>query len=349
MAAAAQLLHTVGITHACLCATALLWGNTARDFHSQSHQAQVELAPLAGCRTPRAFAVKPAFESVAVGLERAQTLLPVLQALATSEPVSIDLWRVAAQSSTVFAEAVANVGAAGRSQQWCGVFSEAASLTKAYIEQAALLPPLPGQEPVPLRDDWSQGHYYAPCLRHRRPVVFTAAGGAPGGAVCRVAPKGCTKRVLCSSDFSPGIFVVTCGHGFIYGYSLMRDFESPRTPFELFSNRVACPASTTIVYDNGCHLLSYGLNRFAKFWSQARVLVDCLHYKGHCACSKCFDSSVYTLKDFNSQACEQFNAFLSRAAPSFHQMTSRSCMIWMFSHCMAWNMRLAAREARGTG
>ena len=77
------------------------------------------------------------------------------------------------------------------------------------------------------------------------------------------------------------------------------------------------------MYDNGCHLLAYGLNRFASFWTRARVLVDCLHYRGHCACSKCFDASVYQFKDFNSQACEQVNAFLKRSAPSFHQMTSR--------------------------
>ena len=119
----------------------------------------------------------------------------------------------------------------------------------------------------------------------------------------------------------------------------MEDFESPKLPFDTFSHRVRDPCKTTIVYDNGCHLLAYGLNRFAKFWSDARVLVDCLHYKGHCSCSKCFDSSVYEFKDFNSQACEQVNAFLKRSAPSFHQMTSRSAMIWMFCNAVAWNAR----------
>jgi hypothetical protein len=294
----------------------------------------------------RALAAKSAFESIAVGTSRAACLLPVLRRLASADAVQTAEWRTAARSSSVLAAACMTVGGADRAFEWRAVFGIAARLTEAYLDTVEGLAQVPPQVPVDLEDDWNQGHYFAPCLRFRRDTEFPAVAGTGSRATCRVVPNGCTKKVSCSAEFSPGVFIVTCGHGYIYGYSMMRDFESPKLPFELFSNRVADPASTTIVYDNGCHLLAYGLNRFAKFWSAARVLVDSLHYKGHCACSKCFDSSVYELKDFNSQACEQVNAFLKRAAPSFHQMTSRSCMIWMFCHSIAWNMR---KQAAGAG
>ena len=287
----------------------------------------------------RAFAAKSAFESVAVGLNRARQLSPLLHLLAGTGEVHMADWRTAAQSSTVIAAALWHWLGKARPAEWRAMFGVAARLTDGFVAAAEALPQLPARQPVSVEDDWAAGHYYAPCLRYRRHASFVRAGTRDPSNACRAAPKGCTKKVIRSDMFSPGVFVVTCGHAHVYGYSLMDAFESPKTPFDIFSHRVECPESTTIVYDNGCHLLAYGLARFPRFWAHSRVLVDCLHYHGHCTCAKCFDAAVYQFKNFNSQACEQVNAFLKRSAPSFHQMTSRSCMIWMFVHCAAWNMR----------
>lgn len=74
-------------------------------------------------------------------------------------------------------------------------------------------------------------------------------------------------------------------------WSLMADAESPATMFELMYLGLPDVESDTI-YDNGCALLSYMLNRDPAWASNKRVFIDALHAKGHVACASSLDTGA---------------------------------------------------------
>ena len=47
----------------------------------------------------------------------------------------------------------------------------------------------------------------------------------------------CRKKTKGHPSLSPGIFTVYCPHQICYGFSVMRDHESPRVPFNIFRTR----------------------------------------------------------------------------------------------------------------
>lgn len=77
-------------------------------------------------------------------------------------------------------------------------------------------------------------------------------------------------------------------------WSLMADAESPATLFELLKTHFLEPPRR-IVYDNGCNLLQYALNREPLFLLNTQICIDELHYKGHRRCAKAFDSGIVLL------------------------------------------------------
>ena len=84
-------------------------------------------------------------------------------------------------------------------------------------------------------------------------------------------------------------------------WSLMADAESPATLFELlyiFFPEVAL----RIAYDNGCNLLTYGLNRDPRWIAAVRIFIDGMHAKGHTACARSFDVGAI-LATFASKPC----------------------------------------------
>ena len=158
-----------------------------------------------------------------------------------------------------------------------------------------------------------------------------------GGQQPRAGP--CLPAAAIAAGFSPGVFVVCCDHGVVLGFELMHHHESPRTPYEVFVNRLGEPAGKVVVYDNGCNLLHYGLLRQCKFWSELQVAIDTFHAKGHVACTECMDSSYCGAQ--NSAACEQVNSFLQAHSGSLHAMTSKSAMEKLWLLCHVYNARKA--------
>ena len=70
----------------------------------------------------------------------------------------------------------------------------------------------------------------------------------------------CRKASYGHPTLTPGIFTVYCPHGVCYGFDIKQRCESPRHPFNIFTSYFPVPPGT-IVYDNGCKLHAYCLNR----------------------------------------------------------------------------------------
>jgi hypothetical protein len=108
--------------------------------------------------------------------------------------------------------------------------------------------------------------------------------------------------------FSPGIFKVTCVHGFVYGYHFLTEAESPTEFFTLLLTRFPIDRlPSIIIYENGCKLYEYILDREPWMLKDMRILVDAFHYGAwrqttiH-KCPACFEPRSHpTAALFNTQ------------------------------------------------
>ena len=74
----------------------------------------------------------------------------------------------------------------------------------------------------------------------------------------------------------------------------MTDSESPGTLFELLYCFLKDLVGRTrkIVYDNGCHLVDYMINRDPAWSKKQRVFIDQLHAANHTSCSPLLSTGV---------------------------------------------------------
>lgn len=86
-------------------------------------------------------------------------------------------------------------------------------------------------------------------------------------------------------DISPGMFTISCLHGFYLGFFLMLLPESPETMFSLMYQRFP-DANRVIIYDCACKLLEYCFDREPEFFKHMVALLDRLHAKGHVGCPR---------------------------------------------------------------
>ena len=124
----------------------------------------------------------------------------------------------------------------------------------------------------------------------------------------------CRKASYGHPHLTPGIFTIYCPHGVCYGFEIMTRCESPRHPFNIFMSRFPVPPRT-IVYNNGCKLQSYCLNRELVLHKKIRFFIDRFHWKGHVGCSKGYCLDEYNsseIRSLNSQVNEQANSGLQR-------------------------------------
>ena len=133
----------------------------------------------------------------------------------------------------------------------------------------------------------------------------------------------------------------------------MTDSESPSTMFEqLFLWYDDAPR--TVIYDNGCHLLDYALNRAPAWAKQLRILIDELHAKGHTSCANSFDTGeqpqdsslflCFVSFDCVCGACP-YMSFSSVFATS--HMYSRTIMaLWSEGLCLYYKCSHLAHMAR---
>lgn len=109
---------------------------------------------------------------------------------------------------------------------------------------------------------------------------------------------------------------------------MMVDAESPRAPFELLYTHCDIPPAT-IVYDNGCNLDHYILNREPHHFRDMDVLVDSFHYSGHKNCSSNYKSTGYPFTVRNASMAEQKNTFFADMKNLFAYMDQVSALFFV--------------------
>lgn len=120
----------------------------------------------------------------------------------------------------------------------------------------------------------------------------------------------CTKNYQASKTMGPGTIYFFCvQHEKCIGFIVLDKPESLRiishtllTRFELMPELV--------LYDNGCNLNEYVLNRFPKSFKNTRIMVDGFHYNSHINCSPSYDASAHPeiTREINTSLLEQKNS-----------------------------------------
>ena len=135
----------------------------------------------------------------------------------------------------------------------------------------------------------------------------------------RAKEDSCEKNFPTHRQLTPGLLLMTCACQLkvVYGFSMMMTGESPLMLFEVIMNRFENDYSPDIIYDASCKLKEYALNREPKRFMSIRVTSDGFHENNHKTCSSSFKTSSYpSLRNANSEACEQFNSVLRRISSS---------------------------------
>jgi len=116
------------------------------------------------------------------------------------------------------------------------------------------------------------------------------------------------------SKTSGGLMTFCCEHGICYGFHIIFLHEGRNDIFTMFMERFKVPP-LLCVYDFGCKLQEYALNRDPEFWALTRFTIDRYHEWNHSVyrCSRShFLSNFPDQQGLNSQACEHFNSFLEQ-------------------------------------
>ena len=82
-----------------------------------------------------------------------------------------------------------------------------------------------------------------------------------------------------------------------------------------------------VVFDFGCNLHNFLLNREPWEFQFKHVLVDSFHYRNHQACSSSYNTAAYKKflpAGFYTTGCEQINSKISKIESSLHQMNYKS-------------------------
>jgi hypothetical protein len=192
--------------------------------------------------------------------------------------------------------------------------------------------PLPEEHPARAQQDEVASYHSLP-LRYSRPQYSSYEhedGRSTQTSWYRKCDNTQPRVGTGQRKFSPGLFKVTCVHGFVYGFHFLREPESPSDFFTLLLTRFPRDKLPALVYyDNGCKLYEYILNREPWMLKSICVLVDSFHYgswRGAAPVHKCpttFDTKAHAQAAlFNSQYEEHGNAFIS-----IHKRTARTMQL----------------------
>ena len=159
------------------------------------------------------------------------------------------------------------------------------------IVQRTYLHPLPPPSSYPPTNDDDHWSFF-PNL----PLVRGKGNYAADTTTTQSDGDACWKASYGHPTLTPGICTIYCPHGICYGFQAMKHCESPRHPFEIFTNRFRTPPSI-LVYDNACKLHVDCLNREPARYTNTRIFVDRFHWKGHVGCSRGYCMDAYKNMD----------------------------------------------------
>ncbi|KAI8893110.1 hypothetical protein BC833DRAFT_569508 [Globomyces pollinis-pini] len=138
----------------------------------------------------------------------------------------------------------------------------------------------------------------------------------------------CNKDAKLPGKFGSGVLLYWCGeHRFCLGFSVLESAESLQEVYTTLIARFPI-LPKVIIYDNGCNLHEYFLNRSPNVLKETIILSDGFHWKNHINCAPTYDSKLYPFLDgLSSVLHEQKNAVLDKLKLS-------SCFMNYDSFCL---------------
>ena len=143
----------------------------------------------------------------------------------------------------------------------------------------------------------------------------------------------CNKKFSKNSKFAPGLFHIgcCCQRNVTLGFEIMLQPESSHNLARLLLCRdMDMDKLEGIVFDFGCNLHNYLLNREPRQIQFKRVLVDTFHYNNHKGCSSSYNAANYKKflpSGFFTTGREQVNSKLSKIEESFRQMNYKNYFV----------------------
>jgi hypothetical protein len=158
-----------------------------------------------------------------------------------------------------------------------------------------------------LEELWGTGCYFP-----GRPVIRTVKHVRLRHA--EKPSRMCTKLSKEAGSCGPGVVLVYCVvHSNCIGFMIQEHSESPRMIFEMLVSRFRTQPKS-IIYDNGCNLSEYVLNRAPRLFKDTKFFVDGFHFASHTNCSPSFDThhNLMVCESLNTSVVEQKNSRISK-------------------------------------
>jgi hypothetical protein len=109
----------------------------------------------------------------------------------------------------------------------------------------------------------------------------------------------CNKLYKKKGRLGAGTLLFWCGvHRKCLGFYIMQSAESCKTVFQILATRFP-KQPRVIIYDNGCNLSEYVLNRAPVLFKDTYILSDGFHWKNHTNCSVAYNSKLYPALNSN--------------------------------------------------
>lgn len=124
----------------------------------------------------------------------------------------------------------------------------------------------------------------------------------------------CTKIYKQPRTMGPGILYFFCViHQKCIGFIILKKPESTRIVTQTIMTRFNIMPKI-ILYDNGCNLNEFILNRYPGIFEDTRIMVDGFHYQSHSNCSNSYDTRSHPdiTNELNTSLLEQKNARYSK-------------------------------------
>jgi hypothetical protein len=124
------------------------------------------------------------------------------------------------------------------------------------------------------------------------------------------------KEGSCNKEYYPGTLLFWCAeHKKCLGFYIL---TSPESLFQVYSIIVTRfpQAPSVIIYDNGCNLDDYIMNRSPQHFANTIIISDGFHWCNHKNCGCMYNSNLYiSLRNINSVLHEQKNSCLDKLKP----------------------------------
>lgn len=119
----------------------------------------------------------------------------------------------------------------------------------------------------------------------------------------------CNKNYHTGRTMGPGVIFFCVEHEQCIGFIVLDKPESLRVITHTILTRFD-KIPKLILYDNGCNLNEYILNRYPWEFKDSRILVDGFHFNSHTNCSPIYDSSALPAmtRNLNTSLVEQKNS-----------------------------------------